>query len=160
MTICRDPLLGGIARATDWNEIRAIVDRYRAMYSVFLLLVDRDANEHRAVQLRTLEEKVRTILPAGKTLIAEHAWEELEVWLLAGHDLPREFVWNDVRGDRDPKERYYVPFAKLRGVFNRPAQGRQTLGDEAARRMDRVCSLCPEVADLERRIRAFVTADA
>ncbi|HLO02590.1 MAG TPA: hypothetical protein VK191_05745 [Symbiobacteriaceae bacterium] len=87
---------------------------------------------------------------------AENAWQEVEVWVLAGHDLPLEWVWTEIRADRDPKEQYFEPLARLKGVIDQPAQGRGTLALQAARRYDRVRTLCEEVRGLEDRIRAKV----
>jgi hypothetical protein len=75
----------------------------------------------------------------------------VEVWLLAGHDLPRGWVWSEVRDELHPKERYYLPLASNRGLLEAPAEGRGVLGAEAAHRYSRIRQLCPEVGNLENR---------
>ncbi len=72
--------------------------------------------------------------------------------MLGGHDLPPDWVWKDVRAHDSPKEAYYTPFAALRRMLGEPAEGRSVLGREAAARYGRIRQLCPEVAELERRL--------
>lgn len=152
VTVCKDPLLGGIGEALKWGRIDEIIERYKGMVDLFLLLVDRDQVPGRRQQLDTLEAQAAT-----KTrLIAENAWQEVEVWVLAGHDLPADWVWTEIRAERDPKEQYFEPLARLKGVIDEPAQGRGTLAIQAAKRYDRVRILCDEVRILEERIRANV----
>ena len=57
--------------------------------------------------------------------------------------------------ERDPKERCYLPFAKLKGCMDHPAEGRETPAIEAARNYKRLRRLCPEdIRNLEERIAA------
>lgn len=149
--VCQDPLLGGIDQALRWERISEILDRYRGMVDLFLLIVDRDGDCHRRSALDNLETEADRI--RGGRLLAENAWQEVEVWVLAGHDLPADWNWRDVREDPNPKERYFEPFAELGGVLNSPGGGRKRLAQEAARRYPRIRMLCPEVGDLESRIR-------
>ncbi len=150
---CRDPLLGGVSQAMKWDRIEEILVRYQGMIDCFLLIVDRDGDPRRKVQLEALEAHARAALPTDRHFFAENAWQECEVWLLAGHDLPRDWAWKKVRDHRHPKEAYYRPFAEARGVIGEPAAGRGTLGREAAARYSRIRKLCPEVAELEERMR-------
>ena len=150
--VCRDPHLGSVERALNQSEIQGVVDRY-PMVDLFLLIVDRDGQPGRADQLRRLE--LETKLKGGQHLLGENAWQEVEVWLLAGHTLPKEWNWSALRNYRDPKERYYEPFAKERGVWGRLGQGRKTLGQEAAKNYSRIRQLCDEVRELEGRIAAL-----
>ena len=88
---------------------------------------------------------------------AENAWQEIEVWVLAGHDLPSDWNWQVIRDEVNPKETYFLPFATQRKLLDAPGEGRKTLAEEAARRYDRIRQLCPEdIADLEDRVRSFV----
>ncbi len=150
--ICRDPLLGGVEQALKWKRLQEIIVRYRAMVDCFLLVVDRDGNKTRRKALDGLEEQAAAELVPGKRFLAENAWQEVEVWLLAGHDLPSEWAWKDVRAHENPKETYYLPFAKSRGVLDRPAEGRGLLAREAASKYRRIRTLCPELKDLEKRL--------
>jgi hypothetical protein len=145
--ICKEPLLGGVDQALDSVRINEIVERYRGMVKIFILCVDRDGEDGRRFRLDQLEgESGRSFGEnSGKAFFAENAWQELEVWILAGfNDLPQEWNWNEIRQERDPKERFYLPFARLKNVLNSPADGRKALAEEAATHFDRICQFCPE----------------
>lgn len=152
--VCTDPVLRGVAQALEWKRLQEIIVDYRAMVDCFLLVVDRDGNKTRRKALDGLEKQAAEELGPGKFFLAENAWQEVEVWLLAGHDLPAEWSWKDVRAHENPKETYYLPFAKSRGVANNPAEGRGLLAREAASKYRRIRTLCPELKDLERRLSA------
>jgi hypothetical protein len=142
--VCQDPLLGGIDQAMSWERLRDVLDMY-PMVDLFLLLVDRDGDRHRRRSLDRLEELAAEYLPAGRRFLAEHAWQELEVWALAGHHLP--WQWKKVREERNPKEVYFLPYARSRGLLDEPGQGRKTLAVESATKYRSVRSRCRE--DLE-----------
>ena len=92
-------------------------------------------------------------MPPIAVFLAENAWQEVEVWVLAGHDLPKDWTWQDIRQEPNPKETYFEPFAKQRSVLDEPGQGRKTLAREAAENYGRIRSLCREdVASLEAAI--------
>lgn len=150
--VCRDPLLGGIDQALKWERIQEIIVRYRSMIECFLHIVDRDGKPGRREALNRLESLAAAELAPGKRFLSENAWQEVEVWLLAGHDLPPAWAWQDVREHENPKEAYFLPFAERRGVVHEPAEGRGVLGREAASRYNRIRTLCAEVAELERRL--------
>lgn len=85
--------------------------------------------------------------------IAENAWQEIEVWVLAGHNLPNNWNWQTIRQEIHPKETYFEPFAKQRNVLDTPGEGRKPLAEEAAKRYERIYQLCPEdIQNLEARI--------
>ncbi len=157
VAICRDPLMGGISEATKWERIQEVIDMY-PMVQVFLLIVDRDGIETRRLTLDRLEQKAADHLsPTGRTLIAENAWQEIEVWAIAGQTLPKEWKWAEIRQHRDPKEAYFEPLAINRKLTNEPGEGRTTLGREAAANYTRVRSLCVEdLQQLENRLRAVL----
>ena len=155
--VCQDPLLRGVAQATDWARISEILERYMGMYELILLCVDRDGVVGRRESLDALEDRAALGLRDDRLFLAENAWQELEVWILAGHDLPSDWGWRDIRAHANPKERYYLPFAEARGVHKKPAQGRETLALEAARRYSRIRQRCPEdIQSLHRRIEAWI----
>lgn len=154
--VCQDPLLGGVSEAFKWERIHAIIEQYAWKVQLFLLCVDRDGLAGRRVALDAIEQQARAILPVGAHLLAENAWQEIEVWVLAGHDLPDAWNWRAIRDEPNPKEVYYRPFASLRGVQLHPGEGRRQLAEEAARRYARIRTLCPEdIGHLERRILAL-----
>lgn len=155
--VCKDPLLGGISEALKWENIKYIIERY-PMVDLFLLCVDRDGKEGREVKLDLLEREAKEILSNGKLFLAANAWQELEVWVLAGHDLPNEWKWQDIRKEINPKEQYFLPFATQRNVIDSPGEGRRILAEEAARRYNRIRQLCTEdVENLENRINLFLS---
>ena len=152
--VCQDPLLGGVTEALKWERIKEIIEQYSWKVQLFLLCVDRDSDPHRRSALDNLEQKASQVLPASKRLLAENAWQEIEVWVLAGHDLPNQWEWTAIRAERDAKETYYLPFARSRGMLDTPGEGRRRLAKEAAQRYSRMRQLCPEdVGALEERIR-------
>lgn len=151
--VCTNPRLRGVDQALDWKRLAPILDRYRGMVRLFLLIVDRDGDEYRQAKLDYLETNSAAALTADRFLLAEHAWQELEVWAIAGQDLPDGWSWSEIRDHRDSKEAYFLPLAKNRGLLDEPEQGRGVLGLEAAQNYRRVRSRCPEdVQRLEERI--------
>ncbi len=155
--VCQDPLLGGVNEALKWERIQEIIERYKGMVNLFLLCVDRDGKSGRKIVLTNLEQQAGNILTSGRLLLAENAWQEIEVWVLAGHDLPSDWNWQVIRDEVNPKETYFLPFATQRKLLDAPGEGRKTLAEEAARRYERIRQLCPEdIADLEDRVRLFV----
>jgi len=154
--VCTDPLLGGVGEALKWERLDEIIEMYRGMTRLFLLLVDRDCDDSRVARLRVLEQQAAAVLAgSGRVFLAEHAWQEVEAWVLAGmQDLPGDWSWKDVRADCHPKESFYNEYARRRGVLDNPYEGRDVLAREAARNYQRIRKLCPEdIATLEKRIR-------
>jgi hypothetical protein len=47
--------------------------------------------------LNSLEATCAAELGAGKVLLGEYAWQKIEVWALAGQDLPTNWRWQHVR---------------------------------------------------------------
>lgn len=157
--VCQDPLLGGITEALDWNRIQQVLGRYRGMVDVFLLIVDRDGVEGRRAALDNLEEKAKLALDPRRVFLAENAWQEVEVWILAGIDLPPGWEWKEIRTEVHPKERFFEPIAEQRGISNQPAGGRKLLAAEAVRRFNRIVQLCQEdVAALRSRLETSLEA--
>lgn len=157
--VCQDPLLGGIGEALDWGRIRQVLERYRGMVDIFLVIVDRDGVQGRRAALDGLEEKAKGVLPGRRVFLAENAWQEVEVWVLAGLDLPHGWQWSEIRAEIHPKERFFEPVAQQRGVANQPAGGRKTLATEAAARFGRILQLCQEdVAVLKSRLQLALKA--
>ncbi len=157
--ICQDPLLGGINEALKWENIENIINQY-GMVDLFLLCVDRDGKEGRKAALEKIEQSAVNILPSGKLLVVENAWQEIEVWVLAGHNLSADWNWQVIRNEVNPKETYFIPFAKQRNLLDEPGEGRKTLAEEAARRYERIRQFCPEdIANLENRINSWIESN-
>lgn len=151
--VCQDPLLGGVDEALKLDRIAEIVQQYR-MVDIFILCVDRDGEAGRRQTLDRIEHKF-----GDDTFIflAENAWEEVETWVLAGVDLPREWRWVDVRAEVQVKEAYFEPLAELRGLSDSPGGGRKELAEEASHQIPAIRQKCTEDFDalaqrLERHI--------
>ena len=147
-----------VEQATDLEKLLPVLAARRGMVDLFLLIVDRDCRApdrprggNRAAALRDLERRVMDSgeLGGNSRFVACEAIEELEVWLLAGFE---QNAWQKIRDDCDPKEAFFEPFAKARGVFEKPAEGRAELMADAVRRYRRIRHLCPEIQNLEGRI--------
>lgn len=151
--VCLDPLLGGISEALKWSRICEILDLYQGMVQVFLLLVDRDGVGGRRQSLDNIESQASEYLRTSRILFGENAWQEIEVWAIAGQDLPEGWNWREIRAEVHPKERYFEPLADARKLTHEPGEGRKTLGREAATNYTRIRSRCPEdIGALESRL--------
>lgn len=150
--MCLDPLLGGISEALKWDRIAEIIDMY-PLVQLFLLIVDRDGNPGRRIALDTLETRAAEKLTADRALICENAWQEIEVWAIAGQDFPQAWKWSEIRNEYHPKETYFQPLAELKSLTHEPGAGRTTLGREAAQNYAKVRARCPEdLQVLEKKI--------
>ena len=150
--ICRDPRLGGVGEALKPARIREIVDRYEGATDLFVLCVDRDGDRRRRKRLDRIEAELGK---GGRAFLAGEAWEEIETWVLAGLDLPKDWRWQDIRAEVQVKELYFAPLARERGVAGAPGGGRKALGEEAARRISAIRGKCREDFDaLARRVEA------
>lgn len=141
--VCQDPLLGGVDEALKVVRISEIVDRYTGMTDIFLLCVDRDGEIGRRHRLDQIESE----FGATGVFLAADAWEEIETWVLAGLDLPKEWTWAQVRAERDVKELYFEPLAAQRGLSDSPGGGRKPLAEEAAPHIATIRQKCPEDFD-------------
>lgn len=149
---CMDPLLGGVEQAMNWNRLDEIIERYAGMVQVLLLVVDRDGIDTRRAALNQLEFKASQKIGAGR-FYAENAWQEVEVWAMAGLDLPNGWSWAQIRSHPHPKEAYFQPLAEQRGVQEEPGEGRKAFATESAANYARVRARCREdVAALEERL--------
>jgi len=159
--VCRDPLMGGVGEAMKWERLLEVIERYRGMTQLFLLIVDRDCDPRRRERLDTLEACAARELAGGRSsFLATEAMQEVEVWVLAGlRDLPAEWRWKDIRAHCDPKEAFYDEMAKRRGLRNAPYEGRESLAREAAANFERIRQLCTEdVGSLSKRARTALDA--
>jgi hypothetical protein len=141
-----------------WKQIRGILDDF-PQADLFVLCVDRDGHEERRQILDSLQSRAneKGRFPR-RFFAAEHAWQEIEVWALAGvrWKLKRRWTWEAIRSERDSKEHYFEPVAKNRGLLGELGGGRKTLGAEAARNYAKIRQNCPEVRDLEDGIRVWL----
>ncbi len=155
--VCQDPLLGGISEALKEERLQEIIERYDWKVDLFILCVDRDGIASRKdVVLPRLEEFARQKIRGDHAFFAENAWQELEVWVVAGHNFLSGWQWREIRAEIDPKERFFAPLVVSRGLQDTPGEGRKILAEEAAGRYSRIRQLCPEVGELEQRIQAWI----
>ncbi len=147
VTVCNDPLLGGIGEALKVERMREIVLKYRGKADLFILCVDRDGDGNRRQSLDRIEASVKSELVGGRIFLAECAWEEVETWALAGLDLPNHWRWSDVRAEVHVKETYFEPLVESRGLSGSRGGGRVALGQEAARRITAIRQKCPDDFD-------------
>lgn len=153
VSVCTDPLLGGVNEAMKSERVAEIIEQYGGMTDIFILCVDRDGQMGRRQRLEEIESEFGT----EPTFLAENAWEELETWALAGLDLPDDWQWRDVRAEVHVKERYFDQLAQTVGVADAPGGGRKPLGEEASRRISAIRHKCPEDFDsLAKRLEAVV----
>lgn len=154
VTICSNPRLRGVAQATEWNRLQQVF-RQHTMIDLFLLCVDRDGVEGRRETLNRLEALSAEMLPSNRLLLAENAWQEIEVWILAGHDLPANWNWKTIRAEIDAKELYFFPFCQQKQLGDERKIVYRILGQEAAKNYGRIRTRCPEVFELETRIHTW-----
>lgn len=124
------------------------------MTDLFVLCVDRDGETGRRERLDQLEDE----FGAGRVFVAQNAWEEIETWTLAGLDLPRGWLWAEVRAEVDVKERYFDALADRRGLTDAPGRGRKPLGEEAAQRVPAIRMKCGDFNELARRIEQAIVS--
>ena len=157
VVVCVDPRFHGTSQALRWQFIQQALSRNAGMFHLYLLCVDRDGDVNRQAVLDSLEKQAKAAVGRDRAFLAENAWQEVEVWLLAGHVLPRKWAWRTIRDEVHPKETYYLPFAESRGVLGLPGEGRDKLAREAASRYDRIRVRCKEdIQRLEDRIRDWI----
>jgi hypothetical protein len=134
------------------QAVRAIrgdlADRY-GHFHLWLFLPDAD----RADDLRWLENEL-----AGRNvhLFCCAAQPEVEAWLLAGHRDELPIPWPDVRQHPHLKEEVFEPFLKQFGDPRSTGGGRGRLTLQTLRNYRGLLSVCPELAELEDRLRAFL----
>ncbi|MBN8247837.1 MAG: hypothetical protein J0L84_10380 [Verrucomicrobia bacterium] len=147
--VLTDPKLGGIEQAR--RAIRTeLPDRYR---HVPLWLFFPDADE--AGEMSQLEGEMRQM---GIALFGCAAQPEVEAWLLAGHRQRLGVPWSEVRQHSRLKEEVFAPFINAYGNPRLPDQGRAKLMQETLGQYRGLLSCCPELQDLEQRLRRHLGA--
>ena len=94
-------------------------------------------------------------------LICCAAEQEVETWLLSGHPEKLKNLswrWSDIRAEISVKERFFRPFLDQYGDPASPSQGRERLMQEALANYDGIKQRCPELRELETRIRAHIAS--
>ncbi len=154
--VCQERL-GGVREALKKERLETIIEDYRWMVNLFILCVDRDGDEHRRTALDNLESWAESYVGANRKFFGVEAWQEIEVWVIAGHDLLEGWDWQTIRAERDPKEVYFHPLAETLGLQDQPGEGRHRMTDLAMDHYNRIKQLCPEdLGVLESRIRDWI----
>ncbi|MDP8240078.1 MAG: hypothetical protein P9X24_13395 [Candidatus Hatepunaea meridiana] len=139
-------------KAKGYEHIKSLlVDQIMDGYSHFdllLFLPDADGKDRSSefVRLEDIAEK------KGVRLLCCAAKEEIEIWLLAGHQDKLSESWFDIRSDVSVKENVFDPFLAEYGDSRRAGGGRDILIGETLRNYNGLKERCPELKDLEERI--------
>jgi len=128
-----------------------ILDRYRH-FDLLLFLPDADGVD-RSGDFGGLETKARE---KSVQLVCCAAKEEVEVWLLAGHLNKLEKKWGEIRADISVKENIFIPFLNRYGDSRRAGGGRDILMKETLQNYDGLLQRCPELAELQRRMKEVI----
>jgi hypothetical protein len=143
--VCRDPNFGGIGEAMKKERLRKdVIERY-PMVDLFILLLDRDGEAGRKLKAANLETELTADLAARKSrFVAELAWQEVEVFVLAGHDLPDGWSWQQIRADGDVKNTAFQDLVNTMDTGKLPHEGRKKLMAAGIKNWARIKSRCPE----------------
>ncbi|MBK9990508.1 MAG: hypothetical protein IPP19_07200 [Verrucomicrobia bacterium] len=155
VTVCRDPNFQGVAAAMNESRIRTeVIERY-PMVDIFIQLVDRDGLAGREVAARNLETKFnQELAPKHKRFFAELARQEVEVFILAGHELDNGVSWQVIRDDANVKNTFFQSLVRREGTESLPHQGRKKLMAAAIRNFQRIMSRCDDdLGNLLERLR-------
>ena len=147
--VLSNPRLRGVSQALDSAILTNVVETFR-MIDLFLILVDRDGNLHRAgvAHQREAEHQGR--------LFACLAIEEIEVWMLAIHRESLELPWSDVRAEIHPKGRFAQPFLGKNAPKLDPGAGRAWAMRDLGARWRGILQCCPELNELQERIEKWL----
>jgi hypothetical protein len=151
--VLSNPRLQGVSQALSAAILADVVAMY-PMVDLFLVLVDRDAEPKRPLQA---EERAQE---HPDRLFVCLAIEEVEVWMLALHRDLLASPWQEVRAERDPKERFAQPFLAARAPRLSPGGGRVWAMRELGARWRGVLAVCPELAALERTLQSWLARHA
>ncbi|MGA3180598.1 MAG: hypothetical protein ABSF38_09675 [Verrucomicrobiota bacterium] len=145
VAVCRDPNFGGIGEALKTERLRQEVIARYPMVDLFILVVDRDGVAGRETALGQIEATLQgEFAGSGRRIVAGAAWQEVEVFILAGHDLPSDWSWQEIRADPDVKNTYFQRLAATKNTSQLPHQGRKKLMAQAIQNWGRIKSRCPE----------------
>jgi hypothetical protein len=122
-------------------------------FDLWLFLPDAD----KASGLEPLE---RELVQRGITLFCCAACPEVEAWLLAGHRDKLSCGWREIITHPRLKEEVFEPFLAGHGHPRRAGGGREVLMREALQNYRGLLELCPELKELEARLRRHLETKA
>lgn len=155
ITILADPKVSGYADAKA-KLLSEIPERWGHM-DLILFICDADGKD-RSAEFSELERKLLERRHSMQ-LICCAAVQELEAWLLAGHVEKLRingWNWSSVRAEVSVKETYFHSFLEEYGDPAVPGGGRRRLMDEALANYAGMKQRCPEILELEDRVREHI----
>ena len=142
--VCTDPNFQGVHAALKLDALRKLTALY-PMVNLFVLFVDRDGQAGRKARTDELENILSAELaPGSRRFLAEVAWQEVEVFILAGLPLPTGWRWNEIRADPNVKNTFFKELVALRATAKYPHEGRKKLMAESISNWKRIKSRCAE----------------
>lgn len=143
--VCRDPNFQGVHAALKLDSLRReVIERY-PMVQLFVMIVDRDGQPGRKQRTDEIEATLSAELQQeAKQFLAEVAWQEVEIFILAGLEIPRDWRWGEIRADADVKNTFFKRLVDLRQTSKYPHEGRKKLMAESISNWQRIKSRCPE----------------
>lgn len=145
LTPVQNPKIHGVDQALRRETLEECVQRY-PMMKLFLVLVDRDGKEGRALRAQELEASW------PDKLVVTLAVEEVEVWMLALHRESLDVPWREVREEHHPKERFAEPLLKSLGLQGSVGGGRKEAMRALGQGYDGLLKVCPELNELRSRL--------
>ena len=92
-----------------WKYCRPDVTSETAKCAQAGVALVRDGNKHRRKALDNIETHAQAVIGASRAFLAENAWQEVEVWLLLGHDLPLGWKWKEIARRSTPRSAIICP---------------------------------------------------
>jgi len=151
--VLKNPRPRGYANAKSLLEDGNFLRRYHHK-NLLLFLPDADG-KNRDDEFRILEERA---LGSGVRLLCCAAQQEVEVWLLAGHVKKLSATWTEIRRNASIKEQVFEGFLAEYGDHRAVGKGRKELMEQTLKSYRGLLSRCPELAQLEGRIRTLVAS--
>lgn len=151
--VLRDPKMRGADEALNAEVVAAIIEDNQAMIDLFLLMIDRDCNRQ--------SHETRLATRVGEhphVLLGCAAVEKVETWMLALHRAELKASFSDVRAECEPKERFAEPFLAGKGWTTEVGGGRKHAMRALAGQWAGLLQVCPDVAALRDRVRAWLAA--
>ena len=147
VTVLTNPKLDGYDHAV--QAIKGELGERYGHLDLWLFLPDAD----RAANLDGLEHALKG---KGICLKCCAARPEVEAWLLAGHRNHLGLAWSEIRVHPKLKEQVFEPFLREHGDSRSPGGGRESLIRETLSNYRSLLEICPELKELDRRLRELV----
>jgi hypothetical protein len=147
--VLSNPRLRGVAQALDATTVARVVAMY-PMIDLFCIMVDRDGKPERSIEAHAREAE------HPDRLMVCLAVEEIEVWMLAVHRERLVAPWQEIRSERDPKERFAEPFLATHAPRQSLGAGRVWAMRELGSKWRGVLTVCPELEELKQRLGAWI----